>query len=152
MTTSPIRRIPRALAVTTAAALMTFGVGGAAVSAAGASTAASTAAQSSGKTKIEVGDNFFDPEEVEIPAGTKVTWTNDGKILHNVVSTKGAKFGTKTLARGKSYSYKFKKPGKYVYYCSFHGSPTGGQRGTIVVTKPPPPTTTTPPTTAVPAG
>jgi plastocyanin len=54
---------------------------------------------------------------------------------------KGKKFGTNELPRGKSYSYTFKKPGTYAYYCTFHGSPGGGQHGTIVVT--PAPTTTT---------
>jgi plastocyanin len=50
-----------------------------------------------------------------------------------VTPDKGKKFGTKELSRGKSYSYTFKKPGTYAYYCSFHGSPGKGQHGTIVV-------------------
>jgi plastocyanin len=97
------------------------------------------------KAAIEVGDNFFKPAEVEVAAGTVVTWTNKGKILHNVVPVKGSAWGTKALTKGKSYSYRFKKPGRYAYYCSFHGSPNSGQRGVIVVTKPEPPTTTTVP-------
>jgi len=50
-----------------------------------------------------------------------------------VTPDKGKKFGTKELSRGKSYSYTFKQPGTYAYYCSFHGSPGKGQHGTIVV-------------------
>jgi plastocyanin len=109
----------------------------------GAPAGAAVPEKSTPKAKIEVGDNFFEPDEVEIAAGTKVVWKNEGKILHNVTPVKGDKWGTKALAKGKSYAFKFKKPGKYAYYCSFHGSPGAGQHGVIVVTKPAPPTTTT---------
>ena len=119
----------------TALAATTFG-------ATGVVGSAPAGAQTSGSAKVDVGDNFFRPEDLEIVAGTKVTWKNNGKILHNVTPNKGKKFGTSSLGKGKSYSYTFKKPGKYAYYCSFHGSPGGGQHGTIVV-KPAPPTTTT---------
>ena len=91
---------------------------------------------------VTVGDNYFKPQDIEITAGTKVTWTNKGKIIHSVTPNKGKLYGTKSLARGKSYSYRFKKPGKYAYYCTFHGSPGGGQHGTIVVTAAPTTTTT----------
>jgi len=90
-------------------------------------------AQSSGSGKVTVGDNYFKPGDLEITAGTKVTWKNTGKILHSVTPDKGKKFGTKELSRGKSYSYTFKQPGTYAYYCTFHGSPGKGQHGTIVV-------------------
>jgi plastocyanin len=136
------RRITRLLGVTATA--LALGVG---VSAPRAGAAAP--AQSSGTVKIDVGDNFYKPVSTEITTGTKVTWRNTGKILHNVKPVKG-KWGTGSLTRGKSYSYTFKKPGKYVYYCTFHGSPNGGQRGTITVVPAPPPTTLPPPT--APAG
>ena len=90
-------------------------------------------AQSSGSGKVTVGDNYFKPGDLEVAAGTKITWTNTGKVLHSVTPDKGKKFGTKELSRGKSYSYTFKKPGTYAYYCTFHGSPGKGQHGTIVV-------------------
>ena len=110
---------------------------------------ASTPSQSSGKAKVTVGDNFFKPQEIEVVAGTKVVWTNKGKILHNVNPDKGKAFGTKKLAAGSSYSFTFKKPGEYAYYCTFHGAPGSGQYGTIVVKAAPAPTTTT---SALPAG
>jgi plastocyanin len=104
---------------------------------------APASAQTSSSAKVDVGDNFFKPEDLEIVAGTKVTWTNTGKILHNVTPNKGKKFGTKSLPKGKSYSYRFKKAGKFAYYCTFHGSPGSGQHGTIIVKPAPTPTTTT---------
>jgi len=137
----------RTLATVVAAGALTLGVGASTVGSAGASTAA----QSSGTAKVEVGDNFFKPQDLEVTAGTKVTWTNEGKTLHNITPVKKGKWsGTPALTKGKAYSFKFKKPGTYAYYCSFHGSPSGGQHGSIIVTKAAPPTTTT--TTTIAAG
>ncbi|MFM8303093.1 MAG: cupredoxin domain-containing protein [Actinomycetota bacterium] len=113
-----------------------------------AETTSTTTTKSKAKAAVTVGDNFFKPSELEVTAGTKVTWKNKGKILHNVVAVK-AKFGTKALTTGKDYSYRFKKPGTYAYYCSFHGSPTSGQRGSVTVVAAAKATTTT---TTVPAG
>lgn len=95
---------------------------------------ATTSAPAAGRARVEVGDNFFKPERLEVPVGTRVTWRNEGRILHNVVPVKGKAWGTRSLVAGKSYSYRFRKPGTYAYYCTFHGSPTSGQRGTVVVT------------------
>lgn len=136
-------RFTRTIAAAIAAGALALGVG--------AATAAPVAAQSGGTAKVEVGDNFFKPEDLEVVAGTKVTWTNDGKVLHNITPVKKGKWtGTSALSKGKKYSFTFKKPGTYAYYCSFHGSPTGGQHGQIVVTKATPATTA--PTTAPAAG
>jgi plastocyanin len=99
-------------------------------------------AQSGSSGKVTVGDNYFKPDDIEITAGTKVTWTNKGKILHSIKPNSGNMFGTKALASGKKYSYTFKTPGTYAYYCTFHGGPGRGQHGTIVV-KAAPTTSTT---------
>ena len=128
--------------ITRKAALVVSAVVLAAAGAVGAFGTLPAGAQSSGSGKVTVGDNYFKPDDLEVTAGTKVTWTNQGKILHSVTPNKGKRFGTKELSRGKSYSYKFKKPGTYAYYCTFHGSPGSGQHGTIVVTAAPTTTTT----------
>jgi plastocyanin len=130
--------------ITRKVALVVSAVALAATTTVGALGAAPASAQTSGSSKVTVGDNFYKPEDLEVTAGTKVTWTNKGKILHNVTANKKKqKFGTSSLAKGKSYSYTFKKPGTYAYYCSFHGSPGSGQHGVIVVEPAPTPTTTT---------
>ena len=132
-----MKRITRTLGLWVSAMAVTATV------AVGAVGVAPAGAQSSGTAKVEVGDNFYKPADLDIVAGTKVTWTNKGKILHNVTANKKKqKFGTNSLAKGKSYSYTFKKPGTYAYYCSFHGAPGSGQHGTIVVEPAPTPTTT----------
>jgi plastocyanin len=104
---------------------------------------AAVATKPGGKTTVTVGDNYYKPEDIEITAGTKVTWANKGRILHSVTPDKGKLYGAKTLPKGKKYSFTFKKPGTYAYHCTFHGAPGSGQHGTIVVKAAAPPTTTT---------
>ena len=141
-----MNRVRRFIASAVCAGAIAVPVGASATGVAGASVPA----QSTGKAKVTVGDNFFKPKDIEVVAGTKIVWTNKGKILHNVNPDKGKLYGTKKLAAGASYSYTFKKAGEYGYYCTFHGAPGSGQYGTIIVTPAPPPTTTTP--SAPPAG
>jgi plastocyanin len=133
-----VKRVRRALVMVVSATVLAL-----TVTTSSGDARAAVPAQPSGKAKITIGDNFYRPDEIEITAGTKVVWTNKGKILHNVRPSQGKAFGTKAVSSGKSYSYRFKKPGEYAYYCSFHGSPTSGQRGTIIVTEAPATTSTT---------
>jgi len=81
----------------------------------------------------------YQPETLDIPAGTKVTWTNADAILHTVTSgtsTKKDDFGTYELKRtdtfdgtmddqGKSFTFTFTTPGEYAYFCSRHNNMTG---------------------------
>jgi plastocyanin len=83
---------------------------------------------------VTVGDNFFKPANLEIAPGTRVKWVNKGRNLHNVAPNKGNLFGTESLPSGKSYSFTFNDPGKYPYYCTFHGAPNTGMAATITVT------------------
>jgi plastocyanin len=83
---------------------------------------------------VDTGDNFFKPKTLKVTVGTTVRWKNTGRSLHNVVPNKGKAFGIARLSPGKSYKNTFDSPGKFKYYCSFHGAPNTGQHGTIVVT------------------
>jgi plastocyanin len=78
--------------------------------------------------------NRFDPANITIAAGTRVTWTWVGGF-HDVTSagTPGFASSGNPVSPPKSYSLTFNNPGTYVYFCSVHGSPTSGMRGTIVV-------------------
>jgi len=101
--------------------------------------------------------NFaYQPQDLVIPVGTTVTWVNEDSAPHTVTSDEGL-WDSKLLDQGQSFSFKFDKPGKYLYYCTFHGNPGGaGMVGTVTVvpaeqiaavpTSVTPPTTTPPPT------
>lgn len=107
-----------------------------------ATPAGAAEAPQSGKVPVAVGDNWFKPQDVTITAGSKVVWTNKGKILHSVKADKGSPFKPKTLSVKAKYTVKFKKPGTYGYYCTFHGAPGSGQHGTITVVAATPSTST----------
>jgi plastocyanin len=83
---------------------------------------------------VAIKDSEFQPKEIKVRAGTTVTWTNNDGSSHTVTADDGS-FESPTLAKGKTFSRKFDKPGTYPYYCSFHGGAGGdGMSGTVVVT------------------
>lgn len=84
---------------------------------------------------IDAVDNNFKPQYVTVSVGTKVTFDNVGRAQHNVVSV-GDTFtsiATADFGPGDTGSVTFDKAGDYPYYCSLHGTPTGGMNGAIRV-------------------
>lgn len=72
-------------------------------------------------------DNFvFDPKELVIAAGATVTWVNTDDVAHTVTSTAAPPlFDSGTLHTGDSFSFQFKAPGTYDYFCKAHPYMTG---------------------------
>jgi len=66
----------------------------------------------------------FQPAKIEIKQGSMVTWTNQDDIRHTVTSgmpdKKDGKFGAPLAGRGTSFSFTFKEPGTYTYFCDRH--------------------------------
>ena len=85
--------------------------------------------------EVEAVDNSFRPENIEVPAGTEVVWTNKGRNEHNVLHVDGDDWGVEVedFQPGASYSHTFDEAGVYRYYCSIHGTTDAGMIGTIVV-------------------
>jgi plastocyanin len=70
-------------------------------------------------------DNFsFAPMQIEIAAGTQVTWINKDDVPHTVVSV-DHKFKSRALDTDESFSFTFQDPGTYEYFCSVHPKMTG---------------------------
>jgi plastocyanin len=86
---------------------------------------------------IDVRDNSFTPRELTVRAGDTVTWTNNGDVIHNVVSNDGTPvaFESGNVPAGETFSFTFTEPGTYDYTCTFHssGTPPTGMVGTITV-------------------
>lgn len=77
-----------------------------------------------GAVQIKI-DNFsFAPQEVVVPAGATVTWTNADDIPHTVTST-ADQFKSKALDTDDRVSFTFNEPGTYEYFCSIHPRMTG---------------------------
>ena len=69
--------------------------------------------------------NYFTPSAITVVRGTKVTWVvRQG--AHNVM---GRGFSSPILAKGRTYSKKFKRGGTYRYVCTLHP----GMAGKVVV-------------------
>ncbi len=76
-------------------------------------------------------DNFtFKPAELDVAAGTSVTWVNRDDIPHLVVGQDNPReLKSKPLDTGDQYAFVFKTPGTYRYFCSLHPH----MQGTVVV-------------------
>jgi plastocyanin len=72
-------------------------------------------------------DNFtFEPRELQIAAGTTVTWQNADDVPHTATSKDDPQiFDSGALDTDDKFSFTFTRPGKYAYYCKVHPHMTG---------------------------
>ncbi len=65
-------------------------------------------------------ENFtFNPPELTIKPGTKVTWENADDIPHSIVED-NTKFRSKPLDTGETFSMTFTDVGEIGYFCGLH--------------------------------
>jgi plastocyanin len=69
---------------------------------------------------ITLVDYAFTPVRITVPTGTKVTFTNNGKALHNASSMDGGGWDTGMMSAGRSVGVTFNRPGTYSYACLPH--------------------------------
>ena len=84
-------------------------------------------------TSVSVRDNLFEPPAITVSPGATVTWTWAGNEPHNVTWVDSDLTDSPTQTSG---SYQAAMPGasgELVYYCTLHGTPTGGMRGTVQI-------------------
>ena len=82
------------------------------------------------KAKVTITNNKFEPKTITVKAGSEVTWENK-EGSHTVTADDGS-WTSSTLTAGQTYSHKFDKPGKYPYYCRFHGAKGGRNMAGVV--------------------
>lgn len=94
------------------------------------STQASTFVDMTGKKEvtIDLKNTMFEPKNIKVSKGTRVTWTNNDSTTHYVntdshpAHTYVLEMNSKALGKGDSYSYTFQTAGIYPYHCSAHAS------------------------------
>jgi plastocyanin len=129
---SVTRRTLATLAVAVPAAALNVALAGTA-----ATAFPNTPAQAA-ETKVGTTNDFkFNPAEITVAAGGKVTWTNTGGGYHTVTGGDGAADPASPIngqipSQGNTYSVTFKDPGTYKYFCAPHASL--GMKGTVIVT------------------
>lgn len=82
--------------------------------------------------KVEIKDFAFAPATITVKKGTKVTWTNQDTVRHDVTSDDGAPTGGPggpLVAKGESYSFTFNTVGSFSYHCTPHPN----MKGTVTV-------------------
>lgn len=81
---------------------------------------------------VETANVAFNPKDVRISQGTKVTWTNNDAVGHYVntdshpAHTYYPSQNSKLLKTGESFSMTFDQPGVYPYHCSAHAETMTG--------------------------
>lgn len=83
-------------------------------------------ADAAGGTAVGIVNFLFEPQEVQVSPGTKVTWTNKDSAPHNVQDLSDLNTPiSKDLAEGEKFSITYEKPGSYPYVCGLHTYMTG---------------------------
>ena len=85
-------------------------------------------AETSNPVQIVVKDFMFQPNSLQVKAGSTVTWLNKDEEPHTLISDTGL-FHSGAMDTNESFSFKFDKPGTYHYTCSIHPRMVG----TIIV-------------------
>ncbi|SOD25611.1 40-residue YVTN family beta-propeller repeat-containing protein [Variovorax sp. YR752] len=81
--------------------------------------AAAEAAHAGSSSHVTIRNFAFEPAQITVKAGQRVSWQNDDGAPHGVVFKDGGT-GIDLLLPGKSFARTFDKPGTYDYVCSVH--------------------------------
>jgi tyrosinase len=97
-----------------------------------------TLAAQGAEAMVDIADFAFDPDMLEVDAGTTITWTNQDEAPHTVTAD-DASFDSGQLAFGATFSHLFDTPGTVTYHCEIHPDMVA----TVVVNEVVTPTATT---------
>lgn len=117
--------VPAVLVLATACSSSSSGGGGGSSSSASSSSGSSAPASSGGSVSsskavtVDVKNFSFNPQNLTISTGTKVTWKFEDSADHNVTANDGT-FKSTDLNDNKTFSYTFNKAGTYSYICTIH--------------------------------
>jgi glucose/arabinose dehydrogenase/plastocyanin len=89
------------------------------------------AAQTGGSADVQIANFGFQPQQVSVPAGTTVRWTNYDLDYHTVTFDDGT-LNSGNIQQGETYVHTFTQPGTHTYYCIPHPYMTG----TLTITLP----------------
>jgi plastocyanin len=97
--------------------------GGLFLASAGATTSPTTAPAT---VSVAINDFNFQPKEVTVAVGETVTWVNHDDVPHTATAKGDSPaFDSKALDTDEKFSFTFKTPGSYPYYCKVHPHMTG---------------------------
>ncbi|WP_422085523.1 plastocyanin/azurin family copper-binding protein [Variovorax sp.] len=100
-------------------AMHTVAVGNAPRKVAVQRVAASGTEHAGSSSHVTIRNFAFEPAQITVKAGQRVSWQNDDGAPHGLVFKDGGT-GIDLLLPGKSFARTFDKPGTYDYVCSVH--------------------------------
>ena len=104
-------------------------IGKAAVALMASALVAGAAAPARSQQGVTVQLFQFKPGQIEVKAGTRLTWTNQDDITHTVTSgtpeRRDGRFELPLDGRGATGIVQLEEPGTYPYFCSRHQSMRG---------------------------
>ncbi|WP_410567332.1 cupredoxin family copper-binding protein [Amycolatopsis sp. cmx-4-61] len=72
-------------------------------------------------TQVMMSGYAFSPATLTVHVGDTVTWVQHDQAPHDATTTSApVSFHSPQLSEGQSWSYMFRTPGTYAYYCSVH--------------------------------
>jgi plastocyanin len=82
------------------------------------------------------GMNMYMPDAVIADVGSKIKWSNESNVLHNVVGVYKTESGQTKLdsgffERNESWEYTFNEKGVFEYHCTIHSEE--GMKGKIII-------------------
>ena len=90
-----------------------------------------------GADEVWMQSSAFVPATRTVSVGTMVTFTNKDGVTHTVTSSSvpggAAAISSGNITGSGTFQRTFSVAGSYQYYCTIHGSPGAGMRGTITV-------------------
>ena len=69
---------------------------------------------------VIIKDFSFNPGEINVKIGDKVTWSNNDNVKHTVTSDSGDELNSELFGKGEKYEHVFNVAGEYNYYCKPH--------------------------------
>jgi plastocyanin len=72
----------------------------------------------------------YEPNDLRVPVGTTVTWTNTGGAAHTVTADDGTSFDSGSIQPEQQFSRLMDTAGTFPYHCAFHPF----MKGTVTVT------------------
>lgn len=78
---------------------------------------------------VTIADYTYEPGDLVVPVGTKVTFTNEDSTPHTATSKERGAFDSGSVDTGKNSEIALEKAGTFQYYCAFHPF----MKGTITV-------------------
>ena len=73
---------------------------------------------------IQITKFAFEPKEITVAPGAKISWTNHDETPHTVIASDGS-FVSKALDTDDRFELTFTSEGDFSYFCSLHPFMTG---------------------------